>query len=65
MLVSGFGRVIHDRKYFEVEISIIFLQFITYLRAHHKIVENYQFNIILSYIRQISRTYLHTIYNIF
>ena len=56
----------------KLEFSFIFLEFIVYLRASSQnFVENHQFNIILSYFKQIldshlfNITFLHTTYTVF
>ena len=56
----------------ELEFSFIFLEFIIYLRASSQnFVESHQFNVILSYFKQIwdshlfNITYLHTTCTIF
>ena len=44
---------------FKLEFAFIFLEFNIYLRASsQKFVENYQFNVILSYLRQSCRAQL-------
>ena len=56
----------------KLEFSFIFLEFIIYLRASSQnFVENHQFNVILSYFKQIldnhlfNITYLHTTCTVF
>ena len=50
MIEYGFGRRFHDLKY--IKVGFFFpLELIIYLRALlQKIVENHQFNVILSYL---------------
>ena len=72
MVESDFGCRFHDPNYFEVINFFLFLEFIIYLRASpHNFVKNHQFNVILTYFKQIldshlfNITYLHATCNIF
>ena len=73
MIEFGFGRRFHDLIYFEVGIFFIFFELTIYLRASsQKFVENHQFNVILSYLKQLfldihlfNVTYLHTTCTVF
>ena len=50
MIEYGFGRRFHDLKY--IKVGFFPLELIIYLRALlQKIVENHQFNVILSYLK--------------
>ena len=55
----GFGLGIHDLKYFEVGIFLIFLEFIINLRA--PFIEKHHFNVILSLSKHILDNYMYNI----
>ena len=63
MANSSFGHRFHDLKYFEVGFFSIFLEFIINLRENsQRFFERNQFNIILSWLKQILDDYVFNLF---
>ena len=72
MVESGFGRRFHGLNHFEVGFFFTSLELIIFMRASSQnFVENHQFDVFLSYFKQILEshffhiTYLHATCTVF